>query len=201
MNVSIIAFDDFTDVDVFFMWDLLNRPKADGWKVRILGDAPQHTSKSGLTIPTHGRVEEVNDADAVLFASGPGASPKSKDSSYLGRFQLEPARQMIGSMCSGALILAALGLLDGRKATTYPTSVKALRGFGVEVVERPFVQEGNVATAAGCLAAQYLCGWVIERAFGLEMREAVIKSVQPVGEGMSFDDVEVLQRMYATAAR
>lgn len=201
MNVSIIAFDDFTDVDVFFMWDLLNRPKADGWTVRILGDAPQHVSKSSLTIPMHGRVEEANDADAVLFASGPGASRKSKDSSYLDRFQLEPARQMIGSMCSGALILAALGLLDGRKATTYPTSVKALRGFGVEVVERPFVQEGNVATAAGCLAAQYLCGWVIERAFGLEMREAVIKSVQPVGEGMGFDDVEELQRMYATAAR
>lgn len=200
MNISIVAFDDFTDVDVFFMWDLLNRPKAPGWTVRILGDAPSHVSKSGLAIPMHGRVEEANDADAVLFASGPGVHRKTKDAEYLGRFRLDPSRQMVGSMCSGALVLAALGLLEGRRATTYPTSLKALEHYGVEVVERPFVLEGNVATAAGCLAAQYLCGWVIERALGAEVRDAVIKSVQPVGEGMSFADVHVLEKMYASQA-
>ena len=54
MDVVIVAFDEFTDVDVFFMWDLLKRVRAPGWSVRILGDRPQHTSNTGLPVPTHG---------------------------------------------------------------------------------------------------------------------------------------------------
>jgi hypothetical protein len=64
-------------------------------------------------------------------------------------------------------------------------------------VERPFVRQGHVATAAGCLAAQYLVGWVIEEKFGRVRREDVLRSVQPVGEGLSFDDVEVLNKVYS----
>jgi hypothetical protein len=67
----------------------------------------------------------------------------------------------------------------------------------VEVVERPFVSEGNIATAAGCLAVQYLVGWVIERAVGPEARADVLLSVQPVGEGLSFAETERVQAVYA----
>jgi transcriptional regulator GlxA family with amidase domain len=197
MEVAIVAFDDFTDVDVFFMWDLLNRPKAPGWRVKILGNAPVHRSRTGMSVSTHGPIEDANQADAVLFTSGPGARRKAADPSFLSRLHLDPKRQMAGSICSGSLILAALGLLEGKRATTYPTSVKALRGYGVDVVELPFVAEGNVATAAGCLAAQYLCGWVIERLLGWQMRDAVLKSVQPVGEGLSFADLPMIEKMYA----
>jgi transcriptional regulator GlxA family with amidase domain len=201
MNISIIAFDDFTDIDVFFMWDLLKRVKSSSWNVRILGEASHQTSSSGLTIPMHGYVSEANDADAVLFASGPGTRKKCKDEAFLREFTLDPGRQMIGSMCSGALILAALGLLDGKKATTYPSAKKLLEGYGVTVVERPFVLEGNVATAAGCLAAQYLAGWVIERGLGARVRDVVLKSIKPVGEGLSFEDADVVEQIYSTAER
>src|SRR5262249_43402616 len=112
MNISIIAFDEFTDIDVFFMWDLLKRIRVPGWNVRILGEQSHHTSISGLTIPMDGRLESANSSDAVLFASGPGARKKIRDSGFLESFALNPETQMIGSMCSGALILAALGLLE-----------------------------------------------------------------------------------------
>lgn len=190
MDVVIVVFDEFTDVDVFFMWDLLKRVRAPGWSVRILGDRPQHTSSTGLPVPTHGPLSDANAADIVLFTSGPGTRSKCRDSEWLAHFQLDPSRQLVASMCSGALILAALGLLEGNPATTYPTAKELLEGFGVEVVERPFVAEGNVATAAGCLAVQYLVGWVIERAVGPEARADVLRSVQPVGEGLSFAEAD-----------
>jgi transcriptional regulator GlxA family with amidase domain len=199
MNVAIIAFDDFTDIDVFFMWDLLNRVKVKGWQVRILGDAAHHTSVTGLVIPMHGDIEAANRADVVLFASGQGTRAKIKDEKFLNTFKLNPEKQLIGSMCSGALILAALGLLEGKQATTYPTAKKALEGYGVTVVEKPFVAEGNIATAAGCLAAQYLTGWVIERLIGTEMRETVLRSVMPVGEGLSFADGEAVDQVYSAS--
>src|SRR5262245_7006780 len=188
MDVAIVAFDDFTDVDVFFMWDLLKRVRAPGWSVRILGNKPHHTSGTGLPVPTHGPLAAANDAGVVLFTSGPGARARCRDADWLAHLRLDPSRQLVGSMCSGALILAALGLLDGKRATTYPTVKRLLEDFGVEVVERPFVAAGNVATAAGCLAVQYLVGWVIERTVGEEARAAVVRSVEPVGEGVGVSE-------------
>ena len=87
-------------------------------------------------------------------------------------------------MCSGALILAALGLLDGLSATTYPTAIEALKSFGVHVENKDLVAHGNIATAAGCLAAIDLVGYCIEKLLGTETRARVLASVQPVGKGM-----------------
>ncbi|HYL99801.1 MAG TPA: DJ-1/PfpI family protein [Blastocatellia bacterium] len=200
MNIAIVAFDEFTDIDVFFMWDLLKRIRVPEWTVRIVGNRSHHTSTSGLTIPMQGTLETANSSDAVLFASGPGTRKKIKDQEFLKAFGLNPERQLIGSMCSGALILAALGLLEGKQATTYPSAKTLLERFGVEVVEKSFVLQGNVATAAGCLAAQYLAGWVIESFLGSKVREAVLKSIMPVGEGLSFAEPDIEDRIQVYAA-
>jgi transcriptional regulator GlxA family with amidase domain len=197
MKISLVIFDKFTDLDLFLMWDLFNRVRLPDWQVRILGEQAQHVSATGVDVQTHGRIEEANESDVVLFVSGQGTREKMKDQAWLARFQLDPQRQMIGSICSGALLLAALGLLAGKTATTYPTSKQALAGFGVTVEEKPFVQNGNVATAGGCLAAQYLVGWVIERKADREWKDLVLKSIRPVGEGLSFADTEQLARLYA----
>jgi putative intracellular protease/amidase len=197
VKIAIIVFDKFTDVDLFLMWDLLNRVRVEDWQVRILGERETHFSATGLKTETHGLIEEANDADAVLFVSGQGTRDKMRDAGWLKRFELKPEKQLIGSICSGSLILAALGLLEGKTATTYPTSKTVLEEFGVEVIEKPIVINGNIATAGGCLALQYLCGWVIENLAGKEWRELVLKSVQPVGEGLFFDDVETVKKLYA----
>ncbi len=197
MKISIVIFDQFTDIDLFLMWDLLNRVRVTGWEVRILGDKPQNLSTTGIAVPTHGLVEEANESDVVLFVSGQGTRSKMKDREWLSRFHLNPDKQMIGSICSGSLILAALGLLDGKTATTYPTSKAALESFGITVEEKPFVGHGNVATSGGCLASQYLVGWVIENKASAQWKELVLKSIRPVGEGLSFADAAQLAALYA----
>jgi transcriptional regulator GlxA family with amidase domain len=187
MLVSLVCFDGFTDIDVFLLWDLLNRVQRPDWRVQLVGDAEAHQSTTGLQVPMHGRIASACDADAVLFASGKGARAKMRDAQFLGALALDERRQMIGSMCSGALLLAALGHLRGRTATTYPTAKATLEELGVTVIEKPFVCHGNVATAAGCLAATQLAGWVIERLAGADEREFVLQSIQPVGEGLHFN--------------
>jgi transcriptional regulator GlxA family with amidase domain len=197
MKIAIVIFDKFTDIDLFLMWDLLNRVRVPDWSVKILGENDSHISATGISIATQGRIEEANDADAVLFVSGQGTRAKMIDTDWLSRFRLNPEKQFIGSICSGALILAALGLLEGKTATTYPTTKTALESFGVEVVEKPFVANGNVATAGGCLAQQYLIGWVVENLADKDWRDLILKSIQPVGEGLLFADAENLTRLYA----
>lgn len=200
-KIAIVVFDKFTDVDLWLMWDLLNRVRIEDWEVKILGEKSAHFSATNIEVKTHGRIEEANDSDAVMFVSGQGTRDKIADENWLAKFNLNPEKQFIGSICSGSLILAKLGLLEGKTATTYPTSKALLESFGVEVVEKPFVANGNVATAGGCLAQQYLIGWVIENLVDKDWADLVIKAIQPVGEGLFFSDAENLTKLYAAPTR
>jgi transcriptional regulator GlxA family with amidase domain len=185
-TIAIVAFDKFTDIDVFLAWDLFNRVKLreKNWQVKLVGSESTHISVTGIKLEMHGTIEECNSADVVFFASGPGTRKLIKDATYLSRFKLDPSRQIIASMCSGSLVLAALGLLKNITATTYPTAIEELKSFGVEVEEKSLVIHGNIATAAGCLAAIELVGVIVEKLLGADVREDVIASVQPVGKGL-----------------
>jgi transcriptional regulator GlxA family with amidase domain len=188
VKAVIVAFDRFTDVDVFLPWDLLNRVRFrdKDFSVRIVGPSTTHRSVCGLELPMHADLEECNFADLVYFSSGPGTREFIKNDALLKRFRLDPNNQIICSMCSGALILAALGILKGISATTYPTAVEELRGFGIEVeTAKHLVTHGNIGTAAGCLAAVDLMGWAIEKMYDQKVRQDVIASVLPVGQGQA----------------
>jgi len=201
MKIAIVIFDKFTDVDLWLMWDLLNRVRVENWSVKILGERDSHISATGISVATQGRIEEANDADAVLFVSGQGTRERITDENWLAKFNLNSEKQFIGSICSGSLILAKLGLLEGKTATTYPTSKAALESFGVEIIEKPFVANGNIATAGGCLAQQYLIGWVIEKLADKSWSDLILKSIQPVGEGLFFDDLEEIKKLYVPVVK
>lgn len=79
-------------------------------------------------------------------------------------------------------MLARLGLLDGRPACTDTVSRPWAEARGVTVLDAPFHSEGNIATAGGCMASQYLGAWVISRTLGDEAVREVIGYPAPVGE-------------------
>jgi transcriptional regulator GlxA family with amidase domain len=197
MKIGLITFEQFTDVDVFLPWDLLNRVKRPDWTVRILADSPRVTSRTGLGLEVHGSLAEVRDAEAVIITSGDLTRTLSKDAAFLAKLELDPTRQLIGSMCSGALILGAKGLLTGLTATTYPTAWRELEAFVATAVQEPFVAHGRLATAAGCLAAQDLSGWIIEALTDARTRDLALRSVQPVGRGLRFEDADAIRTLYA----
>lgn len=187
MHVVIVAFDGFTDVDLFIPWDLLYRVKdpryagLDGaWRVSICADSPRITSYSGVTIDTHGPVDWAREADAVFIVSGPGSRTKLEDQAFLQALALNPSRQLIAAIDSGVLILAKLGLLEGLSATTYPSVFTELEAMGVRTERRPFVVHGNIATGGGCLATQDLSAWIVERLIGREAAKTVVDSIAKV---------------------
>src|SRR5205085_7618477 len=97
-----------------------------------------------------------------------GVKTVIEDKTFLETFSLNPQKQMIGSICAGAFILAKLGLLENVLATTHPDAKTGLQALGVETIDKPLVCNGNVATAGGCLSAIYLVGWFVERLYNTE---------------------------------
>jgi transcriptional regulator GlxA family with amidase domain len=141
-------------------------------------------------------MEFVTEAEVVLIGSGVKARDVVADDRLLSRLLLDPSRQLIGAQCSGALVLARLGLLDGMPACTDVKSRPFVEACDVTVLDAPFHAEGNIATAGGCLASQYLATWVITRMLGDGAARDVIDYVAPVGE--NHETVERAMRAVAT---
>jgi len=189
-KLAIICFEGVTDIDVFLHWDILNRPRTmfpvdgENWEVQLLGERDSHTTQAGLIIPMHGRVSECSNFDAVLHASGPATRTLMNDPKYLESLSLSPKNQILASQCSGALILAASGCLDGLTATTYPSARDELESFGVHVIDQAIVAHERVATAAGCLAGIQLDAWLLSKYLAPQRVSQCINSAQLWGSGL-----------------
>lgn len=189
-TIAIIAFDGVTDLDIFLHWDLLNRPNTvcpragRRWDVKLLGTKRQHMTAAGLQLTMHGPIDHARRADAVLVSSGPTTRLLMQDRDYLARLALTPGRQLVAGQCSGSLILAASGLLDGLAATTYPTARPHLEEFGALFVDRPLVAHEFIATAAGCLAGPKLDHWLLDGLLGSELAAVCVDSTEAWGRGL-----------------
>jgi transcriptional regulator GlxA family with amidase domain len=121
-------------------------------------------------------------AEAVIVGSGIQTREIAANPALMGQLKLDPSRQLIGAQCSGTLLLARLGLLGSVPACTDLTTKPWVQDAGVEVLDQPFYAQGNVATAGGCLASQYLAAWIIMRTEGEEAAKSALHYVAPVGE-------------------
>ncbi|MGV8955534.1 MAG: DJ-1/PfpI family protein [Cypionkella sp.] len=182
MQIAVLTFDGFNELDSFIAAGILNRMKAKGWEAHITSPTPEVTSMAGVTIQRQRPLEFAMTADAVLIGSGIKTREIANDTEMLARIRLDPSRQLIGAQCSGALLLAKLGLIGDLPACTDLTTKPWVIEAGVDVLDAPFVAHGNVATAGGCLASQYLAAWVIARLATLGDAQEAIHYVAPVGE-------------------
>ncbi|MBN3752187.1 AraC family transcriptional regulator [Paraburkholderia sp. Tr-20389] len=182
MHIAILTFEGFNELDSFIALGVLNRIRKPDWRVSIATPATRVTSMNGVTIEGQISLREANAADAVLVGSGKLTRDVVADPALMSQMQFDPSRQLLGAQCSGTLVLAKLGLLDGVSACTDLTTKPWVEEAGVDVLNQPFVARGNVATAGGCLASHYLAAWVIARLEGIDAAANAIHYVAPVGE-------------------
>lgn len=182
MHITILTFDGFNELDSFIALGILNRVKRPGWRVSLACPTPHVTSMNRVVLEAQAALSEVADADVVLVGSGIKTREVVADPSLMAQLKLNPQRQLLGAQCSGALVLAKLGLLDAIPACTDLITKPWVEEAGVQVLNQPFFAQGNIATAGGCLGSQYLACWVIARVEGIEAAQAAMHYVAPVGE-------------------
>ncbi|WP_210443456.1 DJ-1/PfpI family protein [Vibrio crassostreae] len=182
MDIAVLTFDGFNELDSFIAAGILNRMKEFGWNVQITSPTESVTSMNGVTIQSQQPLEFANTADAVLFGSGMLTRDIAQDDKLLSRLSLNPQTQLIGGQCSGTLLMSVLGLLNQVPACTDLTTKPWVIESGVTVLDQQFYAEGNIATAGGCLSSKYLAAWVISKLADQAHTEASIHYVAPVGE-------------------
>jgi transcriptional regulator GlxA family with amidase domain len=182
VHIAILTFDGFNELDSLIALGILNRVKKPGWRVSIACPSASVRSMNSVLIEAQASIQDACAADAVIVGSGVRTREVVADAALMAQLRLDPARQLLAAQCSGTLILAKLGLLGGVPACTDLTTKPWVQEAGVDVLDQPFVANGNVATAGGCLASQYLAAWLIARFEGVDAAEAALHYVAPVGE-------------------
>lgn len=180
MHIAILTFDGFNELDSLIALGVLNR--VPGWQVSIASPTKRVRSMNGIVIESTATIDDASTADAVIVGSGIRTREVVTDPALMARLRVDPGRQLLAAQCSGTLVLAKLGLLDGVPACTDLTTKPWVVAAGVEVLDQPFFAKGNVATAGGCLSSPYLAAWLIARLVDVEAAESALHYVAPVGE-------------------
>jgi transcriptional regulator GlxA family with amidase domain len=186
MRIAVLTFEAFNELDSFVASAMLNRVKRPELQALIVCPAQQVASINGVVVQSQAPLSFAREADAVIVGSGRDTRGVVRDSGLMEELALDPSRQIIGAQCSGALVLAKLGLLANVPACTDSTTKPWVEEAGIRVLEQPFVARGNVATAGGCLASHYLAAWVIARLGGWTAAESVVHYVAPVGQKQEY---------------
>ena len=189
MHIAILTFDGYNELDSLIALGVLNRIRSDDWRVTIATPTARVTSMNGVTVEQMTSLEEAVEADAVIVGSGIATRDVVETPAIMQILGgLDPSRQLIAAQCSGALVLAKLGLLRDVPACTDLVTKPWVIAAGVRVLNQPFFAKGNIATAGGCLASQYLAAWVITRLLGRDEAEAALHYVAPIGEKQDYID-------------
>ncbi|MBW8793972.1 MAG: DJ-1/PfpI family protein [Streptomyces sp.] len=153
MQIAIALYDRFTALDAVGPYETLSR--IPGSEIVFVAEetGPVRTD-NGQLAPTAGKTfAEVPHPDVVVVPGGPGQTARMTDRALLDWIRtVDTTSTWTTSVCTGSLLLAAAGLLEGRRATSHWLALDELRGFGAEPTGERVVTDGKYVTAAGVSA-------------------------------------------------
>ncbi|MEU2155130.1 DJ-1/PfpI family protein [Streptomyces sp. NPDC019396] len=150
MQIAILLYDRFTALDAVGPFEMLSRlPDA---KTLFVAESagPVRNDQDNLTLVADRDLTEVTAADLVLVPGGPGARDAMKDPAVLDWLRaVDATSTWTTSVCTGSLVLAAAGFLEGRRATSHWLALDDLRALGARPTGERVVFDGKYVTAAG----------------------------------------------------
>jgi transcriptional regulator GlxA family with amidase domain len=181
MRVAILIFDGLTALDAVGPYEVLSRlPGAElTFVAKEVG--PKRTDTGALALNADASLDELTDPDVLLIPGGEGNRPLLDDAEALDWVRAaHEGTTWTTSVCTGALVLGAAGILDGLEATTHWVYLEALREYGATPVKRRVVEQGKVMTAAGVSSG-------LDMALELTAREVGPEFAQAVQLGIEYD--------------
>jgi putative intracellular protease/amidase len=150
MDIAIPIFDRITPLDAIGPYEVLSR--LPGARVHFVATEPGmvRTGNGMLALHADATLSAVARPDVIVFPGGFGTDALMHDEHVLDWLRdAHQTSEWTTSVCTGSLVLAAAGILDGLEATTHWMWMDRLGEFGVTPVSRRVVEQGKVITAAG----------------------------------------------------
>lgn len=174
MQIAVVLFDRFTALDAVGPYETLGRlPDAD--LVFVAEErGPVRSDTGTLAIVADRTLDEVPHPDIVIVPGGPGQTPQMDNEPLLAWLRTaDVTSTWTTSVCTGSLLLAAAGLLSGRRATSHWLALDFLKQFGAEPTGERVVIDGKYVTAAGVSSGIDMGLTLLGRIAGDEHAQAV----------------------------
>jgi transcriptional regulator GlxA family with amidase domain len=150
VRIAIPIFDQLTALDAVGPYEVLSR--VPGASVHFLAaePGPKRTENGMLALTADLSLGELPDPEVIVFPGGFGTRALMDDEAVLAWVRRAHETSVwTTSVCTGSLVLAAAGILDGLEATTHWMELETLRAFGATPTGQRVVEQGKVITAAG----------------------------------------------------
>lgn len=189
MEITILVYDGFDELDGVGPYEVFENAADAGAdcsvSLRTIDPAETVRASHGLAIRPDGPLDAV-DPDLLLVPGGgwndrsaAGAWSVAEDGTIPDRIrELHDSGVSLAGVCTGGMILARAGVLDGRPAVTHAGALDDLRETGAEVVDARVVDDGDVLTAGGVTSGLDLAVHLVEREFGSEIAELVTTEME-----------------------
>lgn len=187
MDIEIIVFDGFDELDAIAPFEVLRHAATVGapFRVALVGaDGPGRIrAANGLQLFVDAG---IGHPDAVVVPGGGWLDRNGAGSYHQAQrgdlpatlARVAAATRWTASVCTGAMLLAAAGLLRGRTATTNRGAFDDLRAAGTTVREERVVDDGEIITAGGPSCGIDLALWLTEREAGAEVAARTAQIIQ-----------------------
>jgi imidazoleglycerol-phosphate dehydratase len=177
VKIAFVLFEGMTALDIIGIYDPLTRLKSMeflpdlAWDLCACSEVVKDSN--GLEIRPTKVNESLAEYDLVVVPGGPGTRKLVHDPGFLAWLGNAVESRQIASVCTGALLLAAIGLLKDRAAATHPDTRKDLQEMGIRVVNQRIVDEGKILTCGGVTAGIDLGLYLCQQIAGQEAAEKI----------------------------
>ncbi|MEE1741567.1 DJ-1/PfpI family protein [Streptomyces sp. BE147] len=174
MQIAILLFDRFTALDAVGPYEILSRTPGAGTVFVAEHAGPVRNDSGSLELVAARTLAEVPAPDVVIVPGGPGQSDQMENEALLGWLRaVDATSTWTTSVCTGSLLLAAAGLLSGRRATSHWLALETLKEYGAEPTGERVVLDGKYVTAAGVSSGIDMGLTLLGRIAGDEHAQAV----------------------------
>jgi transcriptional regulator GlxA family with amidase domain len=188
MRIEILLYDGFDELDGIAPYEVLRTAEEYGAGVHAVlvgaDGASTIEASHGTRIVVDGGVTSA--ADLVLVPGGSWSTRGARGAWAEAKRGVVPATiaashergARIASVCTGAMLLAAAGITDGRPATTHHLAVEDLRASGAQIVDARVVDDGDLMTAGGVTSGIDLALWIVEQEAGAAIADQVAAEIE-----------------------
>jgi putative intracellular protease/amidase len=174
VNIAIPIFDRLTALDAVGPYEVLSR--LPGATVHFIAKetGPKRTETESLALIADRTLDELPDPEVIVIPGGYGTRQLMHDEEMLDWIRAaHQSSEWTTSVCTGSLLLAAAGLLNGLEATTHWLVTDTLRDYGAIPVSQRVVRQGKIFTAAGVSSGIDMALTLAAEIAGPELAQAI----------------------------